>query len=152
MQAQLAWLSAIWAPVPHPNQPGTDPVQAVTNNTLANVEAPAQQATSQQMLFMDKAEAEQAQAQLLAHAMEDSLSKRAALLDIVPGFKASLLSLSKCTFSIHSLSLDWVFLPMEHIRSVSCSCFRWGNGLIPMSWRLIFTCQSYGLSFIGLEA
>jgi predicted RNase H-like nuclease len=87
LQAQLAQLSAIQAPVPHPNQPGADPVQTVTNNAPANVEAPVQQATPQQTLFMDKAEAEQVQAQLLAKATEDSSSKRATLPDIVPGFK-----------------------------------------------------------------
>ena len=81
---------------------------------------------------------EQAQAKLLAKAMEDLLSKRTALLDIVPGFKVSPLSLSKCAFSIHSLSLDWCFLPMEHICSVPVLSFWQGDGLISLSWRLDF--------------
>ena len=79
---------------------------------------------------MDEAEAEQARAQLLAKATEDSLSRKAAQPDIVPGFKASPLSLSKCIFPIPSLPFDQYLLPMECIRtilvlSVSFSAEQW---------------------------
>ena len=58
------------------------------------------------------------------------MSRKAALLDIVPGFKASPLSLSKCIFSIPSLPFDQYLLPMEHIHtilvlSVSFSAEQW---------------------------
>lgn len=44
---------------------------------------------------MDEAAAEQARARLVAKALEDPSSKKAALPDIVPGFKTSPLSLGK---------------------------------------------------------
>jgi hypothetical protein len=118
LQAQLSQLSAVHSSVPHTEWPGVDPVQAVANNAPADMEVHAQQATPQRTLFMDEMEAEQVQAQLLAKATEDSSSRKAALLDIVPGFKASPLSLSKCILSIPSLPFDQYLLPMEHIRTI----------------------------------
>jgi hypothetical protein len=92
---------------------------------------------------MDEAEAEQAWAQLLAKATKDSSSRKAALPDIVTGFKVSPLSLSMCIFSIPSLPFDQYLLPMEHIHtilvlSVSFSAEQWAYIYFSPSWRLIF--------------
>jgi hypothetical protein len=105
LQAQVAQLATTQNPAPQANQPSTNPVQAGIGNVTRGTGAPVQQAAPHQPLFMDEAAAELARAQLIAKDTEDPPAKKAALPDIVPGFKASPLSLGKCvaTFLLHLL-------------------------------------------------
>jgi hypothetical protein len=117
LQAQLAQLVTSQASIPQANQHGATPSQAGIGSTSGSPNAPVQQANPQQALFLDEAAAEQARAQLIAKATEDSPPKKAALPDIVPGFKASPLSLGKFLLpsSVVLVFHPGILLPMGHL-------------------------------------
>jgi hypothetical protein len=126
--------------------------QVAADNTPTGADAAVQQATPQQTLFMNGAAAEQARAQLIAKVVEESSKKKAPLPDIVPGFKASPLSLGE--FVALTL-LPYIRFARVNYKNpfgqgsrtptprrfpfgaLICPCFRRAKAHIWQSWRLL---------------
>jgi hypothetical protein len=95
LRAQIVQLATTHTPAAQPAQPGTEPAPPQGNVAPTAPEPPVQPPGPPHALFMDGAVAEQARALLVAKAADESLPKKASLPDIIPGFKASLLSLGE---------------------------------------------------------
>ena len=75
--------------------PVANPAPVIDNIVPVGPGAPNQQPGPRQILFLDEAAAEQARARLIAKLADDPAPKKASLPEVVPGFKASPLSLRK---------------------------------------------------------
>lgn len=127
LREQVARLAGNQPPAAQPPRPITQATPAGNNDAPAGPDATAQQQEPQRALFMDNAAAEHARAQLVAKAAEENAPKKTSLPDIIPGFKASPLSLGKRTLP----SPTWPALPPCIARITPCkgSHLHRNNGL-----------------------
>jgi hypothetical protein len=98
LRAQIVQLATTCTPAAQPAQPGPEPAPSQINVASTAPEPPVWPPGPPYALFMNEAVAEQARALLVVKAADKSLPKKASLPDIIPGFKASPLSLGEYNF------------------------------------------------------
>ncbi|KAF8234751.1 hypothetical protein L208DRAFT_815420 [Tricholoma matsutake] len=102
LREQVARLASNQPLAAQPTQLRTQAAPAGNDNESVGPDAPARQQGPQRTLFLEDAAAEHARAQLVAKTAEETALKKTSLPDIIPGFKASPLSLGEYALSSYT--------------------------------------------------